>query len=94
MSYLQTERQSQTKTHLRPLTNIIMHNSPQFDCKRLANTEAYIERITKDSKPWASIVEILNNGAPYYHACRVDGLSFSCPTVVEAKSKLFADQPL
>lgn len=71
-----------------------MNNTkPQFKCKRL-NTEFYTERIMRDKHPWASIVEILNNGAPYYHACRVDGLSFNCSTIVEAKSKLFADQPL
>ena len=66
---------------------------PQFDSKRSTVINEYLEMISKDGKPWAYIAEIRKDGDPYYHASRVDGVSCDCPTIVEAKAKLFADQP-
>jgi len=52
-----------------------------------------METITKDGQAWAYIVEIREDGDPYYFSSRIDGLSFEATTLVELKSKLFADQP-
>jgi hypothetical protein len=52
-----------------------------------------METITKDGHAWAYIVEIREDGDPYYFSSRIDGLSFEDPTLVGIKAKLFADQP-
>ena len=70
-----------------------MTSTPQFDCRRLTDTKEYVEIITKDGDTWAYIVEIREDGDPYYFSSRIDGLSFEDPTLVGIKSKLFADQP-
>jgi len=70
-----------------------MTSTPQFDCRRLTSTKDYTEIIMKDGQTWAHIVEIREDGDPYYFSSRIDGLSFQDPTLVGIKSKLFADQP-
>ena len=70
-----------------------MTSTPQFDCRRITQTTDYMETITKDGQAWAYIVEIREDGDPYYFSSRIDGLSFEATTLVELKSKLFADQP-
>jgi len=70
-----------------------MNIKPQFDCRRITQTKDYRETITKDGQAWAYIVEIREDGDPYYFSSRVDGLYFQDPTLVGIKAKLFADQP-
>jgi hypothetical protein len=69
-----------------------MNITPQFDCRRITTTPDYMETITKDGNAWAYIVEIREDGDPYYFSSRIDGLSFEDPTIVGIKAKLFADQ--
>ena len=83
--------ESQTKNH--QSHSLTMISSSEFECKRLTQTTDYMETITKDGKAWAYIVEIREDGDPYYFSSRIDGLSFEDPTLVGIKSKLFADQP-
>jgi len=70
-----------------------MNSAPHFNCRRIATTPDYKEIITKDGDIWAYIVEIREDGDPYYFSSRIDGLSFEATTLVGIKAKLFADQP-